>query len=87
MVVDIYGQIVDIGYRDDIESIVLNQSENSSELVVIRKNRNHSLHRVTHTQRVLRELVGISKEMIYRIFLKHMEVKLYTSIHYTTQRN
>lgn len=49
MVVDIYGQIVDIGYRDDIESIVLNQSENSSELVVIRKNRNHSLHKVTHS--------------------------------------
>lgn len=49
MVIDIYGQIVDIGYSDDIESIVLNQSENSSELVVIRKNGNHSLHKVTHS--------------------------------------
>lgn len=46
MVIDIYGQIVDIGYRDDIESIVLNQSENSSELVVIRKNRNTSIKEV-----------------------------------------
>jgi hypothetical protein len=54
MVVDIYGQIVDIGYRDDIESIVLNQSENSSELVVIRKGGNHSLHKVTHTACVMR---------------------------------
>lgn len=49
MVVDIYGQIVDIGDRDDIESIVLSQLENSSELVVIRKGGNHSLHKVTHS--------------------------------------
>ena len=49
MVVDIYGQIVDIGCRDNIESIVLNQSENSSELVIIRKNGNHSLRKVTHS--------------------------------------